>query len=81
MLIGERQVQPQGEEFVNDTVWCRADGALGAVAGSWPALSLDAASAPSVALWLGAAAYALLAVYLRGGEEEPADPRDRRRQE
>ena len=50
-------MQPQGEEFVNDTVWCRAGGAL------------------------GAAAYALLAVYLRGGEEEPADPRDRRRQE
>ena len=74
-------MQPQGEEFVNDTVRCRADGALGAVAGSWPALSLDAASAPSVALWLGAAAYALLAVYLRGGEEEPTDPRDRRRQE
>ena len=69
-------MQPQGEEFVNDTVWCRAGGALGAVAGSWPALSLDAASAPSVA-----AAYALLAVDLRGGEEEPTDPRDRRRQE
>ena len=68
VLIGERQVQLQGEEFVNDT-------------GSWLALSLDAASAPSVALWVGAAAYALLAVYLRGGEEEPADPRDRRRQE
>ncbi|WP_276780044.1 hypothetical protein [Actinomyces gerencseriae] len=81
VLIGERQVQLQGEEFVNDTVWCRAGGALGAVAGSWLALSLDAASAPSVALWVGAAAYALLAVYLRGGEEEPADPRDRRRQE
>lgn len=63
-LIGERQVQLGGRDFVEDTVWCQAAGALGAVVGSWAALGLRAATAPAWALGIASLTLALLAGYV-----------------
>ncbi len=63
-LIGERQVQLSGRAFVEDTAWCQAAGALGAVAGSWAALGLRAATAPAWALGIASLTLALLAGYV-----------------
>ncbi|MDU0349420.1 MFS transporter [Actinomyces sp. MRS3W] len=63
-LIGERQVQLRGRDFVEDTVWCQAAGALGAVVGSWAALGLRATVSPVWALGTASLMLTALAAYV-----------------
>lgn len=63
-LIGERQVQLSGRDFVEDTVWCQAAGALGAVVGSWAALAMRTTASPVWTLRTASLMLVLLAAYV-----------------